>query len=173
MGSKTKDMNEILGSLADILGILAFVFFIKSQIDGMIENVKLPKEMNFYLLFFWAFVAAFLGGFLWSALNRLNERTTFMGATSPYIGGTLSEPHGMAAILWPIATLLPVVITLMALNWKYRFVDFKEQMVLYITFLVGITIGSVLFYDLPLSGNNGLDIGEKSRTCRVARATSG
>lgn len=155
MDSKTKDMSEILGSLADLLGVLGFIFFIKFQIDGMIENVKLPKEMNFYLLFFWAFVAAFLGGFVWNVLNQLNEHISFMGPTSPYIGGTQSEPHGIAAILWPVSTLFPMLITLLALNWKYSFLGFKEQLVLYTIFLVSITIGSVLFYDLPLSGNNG------------------
>lgn len=99
-------------------------------------------------------MAAFLGGLLWNALNRVNERYPFMGP-SPYVGGTLSEPHGRAAVIWPIAAGAPIVIILVILNWKYHFTATRQQILLYILFLVGVTVGSVLFYDLPVAGNSG------------------
>jgi hypothetical protein len=134
---------------------LTFVFFIKVQADDAIEALGLPeKDVNFYFLSFYALLAAALGGMLWNVLNRINETYPFM-ASSPYIGGTGSEPHGIGAIIWPASTIAFVFATLVVLNWKYHFIEFREQLLTYFSFLVGITVGSVTFYDLPIAGSIG------------------
>lgn len=99
------------------------------------------REYFFYLLFFWAMVASLLGGLFWNLV--------FSGTL-----GDPEEPHGWAAIIWPIATNLPVVLILIILNSRYK-LELQKQIQLYSAFLLGVTIGSVIFYDLPLSGEIG------------------
>lgn len=146
--STMEDPMKLLGLLADLLGVLAFLVLVKREIDSAIASLTLPPEMNFYFLFFWALVAAFLGGLFWNGLNRI------LGLRF-YVGGTGSEPHRVAAFIWPMATNIPAVVILVALNRKYHFMGSREQVILYAVFLLGIAVGSLLFYDLPLSGNCG------------------
>jgi len=138
----------LLGFLADLLGVLGFLVLVKREIDGAIKSLTLPPEMNFYFLYFWALVAAFLGGLFWNGLNRI------LGL-SFYVGGTGSEPHGVAAFIWPVVTNIPTVIILVVLNWKYHFMGTRQQTIVYAAFLLGIAVGSLLFYDLSLCGNRG------------------
>lgn len=149
-----RDLPHLWGVAADTIGIAGFIFLIKEEIDKAIISLTLPQELNFYFLFFWAFVAAFFGGLFWNFLNRLNEKFAFMGE-SAYVGGTQSEPHGRAAAVWPLASIVPVVVVLISLNLIYPFTRIREQVLLYGMFLVGITLGSLCFYDLRLRGHRG------------------
>jgi hypothetical protein len=145
---------ELIGLLASLIGIYQFIKELKVEYESAIRVLDLPSEVNFYFMLFWAFVAACLGGLLWSVINLLNETLHFMGP-SPYVGGTQSEPHGVGAIIWPISTNIFTVLILIVLNRKYRFIGILQQLLLYGLFLVGLTVGSVIFYDLPISGKIG------------------
>lgn len=147
-------MLETIGLVASILGIIQFIKSYKDEIDSWIDSLKLPSEVNFYFFAFYAIVAASLGGVFWNTFNRINDIYIFMGP-SAYVGGTGSEPHGIAIIIWAITTHLPLAIILIFLNRKYRFVGFRKQIWLYTGFLVGVSIGGHLFYDLPLWGSRG------------------
>jgi len=142
-------LRELWALLADTAGIIAAIFFMKSQIDDAITTLNLPRELNFYFIAFWAFVGAMIGGFIWNMLLRITKQTTVLG-------GTGSEPQGILAIAWPIVTTLPLMIILILINRQYTFIDTRQQVLLYITFLVGITIGSAIFYNLPIGGEVGL-----------------
>jgi hypothetical protein len=139
----------LIGILASILGIFEYMITIREKINRAIDSLRLPKELDFYFLSFFALIAASLGGLFW------NWVCGFFGSDCPYVGGTQSEPHGILSIIWPITTLSMVVATLIILNSKFHLMKVREQLLLYFTFLIGITIGSVMFYDLPLSGNSG------------------
>lgn len=139
----------VFGILGSILGIFEYLITIKEKINRATDSLRLPKELDFYFLSFFALVAAAAGGLLW------NFVCSFFGSECPFVGGTGSEPHGRLAILWPITTLSVTVITLLILNWKYRFMKVKDQALCYLAFLIGTIIGSLLFYDLPLIGVSG------------------
>lgn len=139
----------VIGILGSILGIFEYLITIKEKINRAIDSLKLPKELDFYFLSFFALVSAAAGGLLW------NSVCSSFGPECPFVGGTGSEPHGKLAIIWPVTTLSIAVITLLILNWKYRFMKIKDQSLCYLAFLVGTIIGSVLFYDLPLLGVSG------------------
>ena len=134
-------IEGLIGIVASLLAIIQFVKSYKDEIDDWIESLELPSEVNFYFLSFYALVAAFLGGMLWNILNRVNEQYPFMGPASPYVGGTQSEPHGIAAVIWPIATTIPVAVALWLLNRKYEFMKTRDHLILLSAFLVGITVG--------------------------------
>jgi len=147
MENRTLKPTELLSLSADVLGIFGFVFFIKNQIDGAISNLRLPQQLDFYFLFFWAFVAAILGGFVWNIFVRLTKQWAFLGGKY--------EPHGLTAILWPIVTNIPVAIVLISLNIAYLFIEFRTQVLLYSVFLLGLTMGAKIFYDTPIKGSRG------------------
>lgn len=137
---------EILGSF---LGIVAFIITIKERINRAIGILTLPKQVDFYFLSFYALVSAAAGGLVWNSICSLS------GPECSFVGGTGSEPHGTLAFIWPVATLSIVIMTLWTLNWKYRFIKVQDQLLQYLAFLIGVTIASVLFYDLSLFGNSG------------------
>lgn len=133
-----------MGILADFLGIFFAFFFIKSRIDELIGTLQFPKQLNFYFLFFWAFLSALVGGFIWNLFSRL-ARTNVI----------LTEPHGWSPLFWAIISNLPTVTTLFIINIHYPYSSPKQQAPLFLVFLLGITIGAVLFYNIPLSGRTG------------------
>lgn len=134
--------------LADTIGIFFAVLFIKNQIDGAIADLKFPVELNFYFLFFWAFFASMFGGFLWNIFNRA------VGMRA-YLGGRRFEPRRKETVLWSVIPNLVVALVLVILNLEYSFVPMGEQIFLYATFLLGTVIGSMMFYDLPISQQVG------------------
>ena len=142
------ELLEITGVVASFLGIVMILSLSKKEIDGWIKGAGLPRDVNFYVWYFYALLAAFLGGLLWSILNRV------FGFMDPTLGGP-TEPHGAAVIVWAIATNVPVIITLIILNRIYRFIAIRKQVLLYIVFLLSQIAGALLFYDFPLSRNVG------------------
>jgi hypothetical protein len=92
-------------------------------------------ELPWFLLFLGC--ASAVGGAVWTVLWRK-------------LGG-VAEPHGLAAILWPLITCLPVCV----ICWLY---SRREGVSLAETtrFLIGLAIGSSLFYDLPLGQYKGV-----------------
>lgn len=151
---KEMTTNNLVGLMASILGIFGFMISLREELNRAIKTLNLPPEVNFYFLFFWAFIAWFLGGLLWIGLNRLNDKYNFMG-NSAYTGGPNSEPHGLGAIIWSISTTIFSIITLILLNNRYKFIENQVQLLIYTAFIVGISMGSVIFYDLPICGNKG------------------
>ncbi len=140
-----KNKSELVQVLASLISIIGFVASGIPIINNWIDSLRPPTTLTFYFLAFWALVAAALGGLFWNFLNR----------ATPTLGGTSSEPHGKAAIIWPITTNVPIVLTLVILNWKYRFTSIPYQLLLYGAFLIGVTIGSLIFYDFPFRGKKG------------------
>lgn len=140
--------RELWGLMADTAGIFALIFFFKSQLDGTVSELQLPVRFDFYFVSFWAFVAAVGGGFLWNSVLRIVNYDNVLG-------GSGNEPHGMWALLWPIITLLPTVIILMLGNKIYPFMDARRQILLYLTFLVGASVGSTIFYNLSIGSFQG------------------
>lgn len=142
--------SELWGLVADTVGILAFVFFFKSQLDDAVKTLQLPPRYDFYFVSFWAFVAAVTGGFVWnSILVRIVNYANILG-------GSGNEPQGVWAFLWPVITLLPTITILLIGNKIYPFMPIRQQLLLYIAFLAGISIGSALFYNLPIGNTQGL-----------------
>lgn len=142
---------DIINSAASLLTFFALLIVFKEEVQRMIKVLfdraapsKPPeqREYFFYVIFFWAVVSSLLGGLLWNV--------AFNGT----LGGSQSEPHSIAAIIWPIATNLPVVVTLIVLNRKYL-LKIPNQVKLYVVFLAGMVVGSLIFYDLPIYGNSG------------------
>lgn len=139
----------VIGILGSILGILEYIITIKEKINRAIDSLKLPKELDFYFLSFFALVSAASGGFVWNTICG------FFGSKCPYVGGTQSEPHGWLAILWPLASMSIVIITLVAFNVKFHLIKIVDQLKVYSAFMCGMTIGSIAFYDFPLLGSIG------------------
>ncbi len=151
-------MDILLDRVASVLGIIAFLITGLQVINHKIaadDNQRPPTNprrpptrLNFYILFFWSVVAAFSGGLVWAALNWLQ----ILGQ-SPYMGGTASEPHGIAPAIWVLATNLPAIIILLILGRIYGFAQTRPQLIPYGAFLVGTIVSSIVFYDLPLDKN--------------------
>lgn len=87
-----------------------------------------------------AFIGGGVGGAIWS---------NFWHA----LGGS-TEPHGLAAIIWPLVTNLPILL-LFALFQKTRFARFKVDYFDASIFLVGLMAASWVFYDFPFSQTMG------------------
>jgi hypothetical protein len=147
-------MGKKLGLLVDLLAITMLIIVLNEEVNRVGKLPNLSLNVNFCFLFLWASVSAFLGGFLWWGINRLNDQLHFMGE-SAYISGTTREPHGLSAIIWPVTTNLIVVITLIILNSEYGYMRFSMQLLIYLFFLIGSSIGSLIFYDLQIYGNRG------------------
>jgi len=152
-----KDFIELIGELfclvLSLLAIVGIIIIGKKEIDRWIDGWELSAELNFYFLSLYSLIAAVLGGVIWYGLNRVNDWHQIFGP-SPYVGGTI-EPHGIAAIIWLVATNTPVISTLCILGWKYLgweddSTERWHQFVLYSVFLLGIIGGSWIFYNLPL-----------------------
>lgn len=129
---------------ADFIGIFFAFFFIKSQIDELIVTLQFPKQLNFYFLFFWAFVSALAGGFVWNLISRVTKTNVI-----------LTEPRGWSPFGWAIISNLPTVITLLMINIWYPYSSLKQQVLLFFFFFLGMTIGAVVFYSIPLRGHTG------------------
>lgn len=112
-------------------------------ITVLLSPEMLPRGSQFHFIFLLAIGTAVVGGIVWN--------TIFRGT----LGGRL-EPHGSYAMLWAFITNFPSVITLVLLNVKYRYLQQKDQLVLYSAYLVGLTMGSYVFYDIPLAGTVGV-----------------
>jgi hypothetical protein len=113
--------------------------------DGQSQKKRRPPKMKqsptlFYELWFWGIVSAAFGGILWGFLWKQS------------IGGPGNEPHGIWAILWPLFTILPGLLVLAILNWKYQFLPWKIYCMSLIPWIVGTMIGSWIFYNLPING---------------------
>jgi hypothetical protein len=149
----------VIALVADMLGIFGFLLIVRQNIAEIVETLGFPENIDFYSLFFYGSVAALLGGLLWNGLNKLNDRLPEhqkIMKRSPYVGGTSrTEPHGRGAIIWPIVTKFPLIITLIILNYLYHFIGLRTQALLYISFLMGTLVGSKLFYDYSISGKVG------------------
>lgn len=126
---------ELLGIVGSVITIIGFLFSGIATINNWIDSLRPPTTFTFYFLAFWALVAAALGGLVWNFLNR----------TTPGIGGPV-EPQGWKAMLWAITTNLPIVLTLLILNLWYHFTSIPYQLLLYGAFLIGVMIGSLIFY---------------------------
>lgn len=143
------DRTGLWGLMADTAGILALVFFFKSQLDDSVNSLNLPEEYNFYFVSFWAFVAAVLGGFLWNYILLRVFDEEFV------LGGTNNEPKGIWAFFWGIITLLPTVTILMLGNEYYSHSGSSgKQILIYLAFIVGLSIGGFVFYSFPMG--NGI-----------------
>ncbi|MCP3964391.1 MAG: hypothetical protein GY719_41715 [bacterium] len=81
-------------------------------------------------------VASVLGGALWVVLWR-------------GLGGTV-EPHGLAALAWPVVTVSPVCLVAWAFARRSGLTAIET-----VGFLVGLVAGSWLFYDLPIGPHQG------------------
>jgi hypothetical protein len=148
-------LSELLGFISSLLGVIGFLILGKVTIDRWIDDLRPPTRINFYFLFFCSVAAASIGGMLWAILNRLNNQYLHLAPSLNLLGGTSSEPHGIAVILWAITTLVPVVLIVLILGWRYHFAQIRQRLLLYGAFLIGATIGSVIFYDFPLGGKDG------------------
>jgi hypothetical protein len=146
-------MDLAPGRISSVVGIIAFlVWGIREAIEAIkrinTTSTATPPAFNFYTLAFYSLLAAFSGGLFWTALNSLQ-----IIGQNPYMGGTSSEPHGIAPAVWVVVTTVPAVIILVILGRIYNFGQTRPQLLVYSAFLVGTIIGSMIFYDLPLDKN--------------------
>lgn len=152
---------EIISKIIGLVGILTFLFAMKQKVDDVLKAMNAPPLLNFYFLFFWATCAALLGGLIWAGCQQLFPA---LGSTScdgpatqtaPTLGGS-REPHGAAAILWPIATNVPIAALLVILAWHYGFTPPRGAGIGSLIMLAALAIASLTFYDLPLQGQRGM-----------------
>lgn len=141
---------ESISAAVNLLTFFSFLLLFKNEVQKTIKELfdhakpASPPEQRgyfFYLLFFWAVVASLLGGLFWNV--------AFQGT----LGGS-REPHGWAAVLWAVVTNLPVIVALIVINNRFS-IGIQSPVQLYAAFLIGSVIGSGLFYDLPLFGEQG------------------
>lgn len=168
---------QILELVVAIIGLLTgLIVLIYKSITWLkihirsLKSGKREEKASFHLyftlfliffLFFLAFISAGIGGFLWNFLNHLNEQFKFMGE-SVYVGGNV-EPHGIAIIIWTVATTLPMSIMIFVLssilnripNYPFITISVMQQLILHVIFTFGITIGAAIFYDVQIYGNLG------------------
>lgn len=154
-GERPPDLLRILGLVADLVGVYGYFFFLKAQIDGSIQALRLPPRLDFYFLWFWAGFAAIAGGLAWNLANRAMSRSA-PAREATHLGGTDSEPHGRDAVLWAFLTTLPVLLTLITLNLAYSFTPIPIQLGEYVGCLAGAIAGAKLFYDIPLGSHVGV-----------------
>jgi hypothetical protein len=102
------------------------------------------REGVWYVAFFWALVAAALGGLLANFVLPL------------LLDSPEAQPHGRAALAWPLLNMLPIFLVLYLFNVRLRLLDPWLQGGLFAGFLSGETLASWLYYDLPGPGLLGV-----------------
>lgn len=151
---------ETIRTLASALGILVFLVLMKQRVSDALAAIGAPASLDFYFLFFWALAAALVGGLAWGACQRLspslNARRCSQSpsAPTPTLGGS-REPHGIAAWLWPVVTNVPILVLFVFFAVHYQLFGHAAVVRLASVFLLGLSLSSAVFYDLPLFGNRG------------------
>ncbi len=145
-----------------VIGTLSFLFMMKTTVDTALAAIKAPEKLNFYFLFFWTLAAALLGGLLWAGCQQLLPSITAYSACLELtesvprltLGGS-REPHGLAALLWPIVTNLPIAILLVLIAWRYALIPVHDAAIFSLVLLASLSVASLIFYDLPIFGFRG------------------
>lgn len=157
-----------LNYLASLITILTAFATITIQIVTITNIPDPPKDFDFFILFFWAIIAAFLGGLPYNILvmirnskedkedQVLDDELTERDKKDQVLGGEDNEPKGLYAALWGFLTNLPTVLILIFLNISYDFLVIQHQFLLSTGFLLGVTVGSAVFYDSALNANKGI-----------------
>jgi hypothetical protein len=151
---------DAVHTIGAVLGILVFLVLMKQRVTDALTAIGAPASLNFYFLFFWALCAALVGGFAWAACQRLFPSLTAMACTPvpsapiPTLGGA-REPHGFAALLWPVVTNIPVLLLFALIVWRYHLLAGNTLARLACIWLPSLALSSALFYDLPLFGQRG------------------
>jgi TIR domain-containing protein len=96
----------------------------------------------------WIVLLALVGGLLGGAIWQFFWRS---------LGGATGEPHGIAALLWPVVTNAPTIF----LFWLWQRTGLALRAVRVdahdvLVFLIGLALASWFFYDFPASGGIGL-----------------
>ena len=138
-----------------LVSILMFLVAIKGKVDEALVIMSTPERLTFYFLFFWATTAVLAGGLLWAGCQYLLPQLVPSDAFEPSLGGT-KEPHGLAALLWPVVTTLPTVVLILTLSSTYRLLPLHVGALVSVLLLVGLVIASLIFYALPPSGRPGV-----------------
>jgi hypothetical protein len=158
--AKEKGKMDTIRSLGAVLGILVFLVLMKQKVTDALTAIGAPASLNFYFLFFWALAAAFVGGLGWAVCQHLFPS---LSATScvptllvpiQSLGGA-REPHGLAALLWPIVTNTPIILLFAFIMERHHLLTRNILALLVCVVLVGFALSSVLFYDLSLFGQQG------------------
>lgn len=155
--------------------LLTYREVVKNFFQKIEEIIGMPTSLDFYPLFFLAFVAAGIGGVMWMFCQKVFPSLYAIPPNviiDPSVGGS-REPHGLAAFLWPIVTFLPStvlfcwvskkyellpcekVILVVELSKKYKLVLCKKAVLVALVMLGSLAIASLLFYDFPLFGFQG------------------
>ena len=151
----------ILGMVANLVGVLTFLVIAKNLIDHRLESGNFSRDLNFYFLLVWGVVAAIVGGVLWAIAQRVCPSLMFVGVDSTQAGEAFqtlrwaTEPHGIAAIVWAVVTNLPMVILLIIIARRFSLISVRDAVIVSLCMLFAVSIGSLLFYDIPLYGYDG------------------
>jgi hypothetical protein len=152
---------EAIGKLIGIIGVLTFLFTMKQKVDDALAAIRAPESLNFYFLFFWALVAAILGGLFWAFCQQvfppLASSFACSGASmaeGPMLGGS-KEPHGLAAFMWAIVTNLPSAVLLSIVAARYGLLPLRGTVFASTAMLLFLGLASIMFYDFPLFGFKG------------------
>ncbi len=144
-----------------IIGALSFLFMMKTTVDTAVASIRAPGTLSFYFLFFWALAAALLGGLLWAGCQQLFPSFTLSTSCSELtesaqvsLGGS-REPHGLAAVLWPIVTNLPIAVLLVLVAWRYALIPVHDAAFISLILLFSLSVGSLMFYDSPIAEFRG------------------
>ena len=140
-----------------IVGVLVFLSTMKTKVDDALAAIMAPDTLTFYFLFFWAVVAALLGGGLWAAVQQVFSSCSCKDLTDDprlTLGGG-EEPYVLAAICWPIVTNLPIVALLMLVTLHYKLIPLNDAILISILVLLSLSVASLIFYNLPILGYRG------------------
>ena len=152
---------SVIGVISSLLGILVALLTLKTLFDRFLVAVDAPTSLNFYFLFFWAVVTSLLGGLMWAACQQIfpalmsTPCDAAHGVATMTLGGS-REPHGVAAALWPVVTNFPALISLSILAKRYECIPLKGALLGTALLIAFLSLVSLAFYDLPLSGHRGV-----------------
>lgn len=152
---------EAIKIVVGFIGIILFLFMMKTKVDDALGAIKAPDTLTFYFLFFWAVTAALLGGLLWAGVQQLFPTIISSSSCNDLTGdlrltlGGVKEPHGFAAFLWPIVTNLPIVALLILVAWHYKLIPLNATALISLLVLLSLSVASLIFYDLPVFGYRG------------------
>jgi hypothetical protein len=144
----SKDLHRLGDELTD-LGV-GWPWWLR-WVRGLLLPISLRPTRRGSLLYLLllllvaAGVAAVIGGGIWN-----------VAASGFLVDGPANEPHGWTAFAWAPITLLPLGITLVLVNARYRLLGMGRQVLLVLGFLLGAGLGAMLFYDVPWSGLVGV-----------------
>ena len=125
---------------------LNFILLIPNIFKWINDTIKCTKDLTLipialegyvpFILFSIGVFSSIIGGAIWGIIWKTI--------------GDKGEPHGKSSIGWGIITNITTILMFIFIGIKLFSVPFSNLMILSISLLIGFSIGSWIFYSLPL-----------------------